>query len=361
MNILIDINHPAQLHYFRNLYCELSKRHRLIVTTKNIPSVLALLDHYEIPYVNIGDKGIGIFDKVCRQIVFTERVRKIILNERIDIAIGVSSKAVHASLLNKCKSIFFLDDDLSVLSAVAPYTMPFINTGLSPDVLEFERTPRVLYYPGFQELAYLHPNRFTPNPDVPIKYGLRKDEKYFMLRFNAFTAHHDRKNCGLSLTQKRQLVAILSKHGRVFITTEAKLNPEFDVYRMPISSHEIHDFLYFSQMLVSDSQTMSSEAAVLGVPSFRCNTFVGKISYLEEEEKRYGLTYGYLPNQFAWMIDRIEHLLNKPNLKETWQIKRAKMLRDKIDVTAFWLWFIENYPASVRAVKEKDFRYDQFR
>ena len=46
------------------------------------------------------------------------------------------------------------------------------------------------------------------------------------------------------------------------------------------------------------------------------------------------------------------------NLKEEWQVRRQKMLVDKIDVSAFYVWFIENYPESARIMKENpDYQY----
>ena len=35
----------------------------------------------------------------------------------------------------------------------------------------------------------------------------------------------------------------------------------------------------------------------------------------------------------------------------------AYMLQDKIDVTAFWLSFIENYPASVKVTKHNQYKF----
>ncbi|MBK7488915.1 MAG: hypothetical protein IPI74_03700 [Bacteroidales bacterium] len=55
---------------------------------------------------------------------------------------------------------------------------------------------------------------------------------------------------------------------------------------------------------------MTSEAAVLGVPAIRCNTFAGRISYLEEEEKVYGLTYAFHPMEFDRMMAKIKELLS---------------------------------------------------
>ena len=38
--------------------------------------------------------------------------------------------------------------------------------------------------------------------------------------------------------------------------------------------------------------------------------------------------------------------------KEVWEKRRKKMLADKIDVTAFMVWLIENYPESVKIMKK---------
>ncbi len=50
-----------------------------------------------------------------------------------------------------------------------------------------------LFYPGYHELAYLHPRRFTPDRGVLAEAGISEGERYFVLRFNAFKAHHDKE------------------------------------------------------------------------------------------------------------------------------------------------------------------------
>jgi predicted glycosyltransferase len=176
--------------------------------------------------------------------------------------------------------------------------------------------------------------------------GLTTNDRFFILRFNAFKAHHDIGVKGLSHEQKKQLISILSEHGKVFITGERELDPEFEPYKLRMDSDKIHSLIAYATMLIGDSQTMTSEAAVLGTPSVRCNSFVGKISYLEEEEQKFGLTYGFKPDQFEELLSKVEELLKNPDLKREWQGRRDIMLKEKIDVTSFWVWFIENYPQS---------------
>ena len=106
----------------------------------------------------------------------------------------------------------------------------------------------------------------------------------------------------------------------------------------------MHDILYYAQMLVGDTQTMTTEAGVLGTPAIRCNTFVGEndMGNFLELEKNYGLIFNYSDPKKA--IDKAIELLHENNLKEQWKIKRNNLLKDKIDVTAFMVNFTENYP-----------------
>jgi len=55
------------------------------------------------------------------------------------------------------------------------------------------------------------------------------------MRFNAFTAHHDIGIKGISLEQKNQLINILEPYGKIFITTEKDIEPEFKKYQLTIS------------------------------------------------------------------------------------------------------------------------------
>lgn len=172
------------------------------------------------------------------------------------------------------------------------------------------------------------------------------------MRFNVFKAHHDIGIKGLSLEQKLKLVSMLKPLGKIFITTEREIETELSEYQMKISPEKAHSLLAYATLLIGDSQTMTSEAAVLGVPSLRCNSFARRISYLEEEEKKYGLTYSFLPEEFNKFKIKLTQLLEMSDLREEWQKRRNIMLKDKIDVTGFMVWFVENYPLSIEILKK---------
>lgn len=361
MNILIDIGHPAHVHLFRNFYKEMASRgHFIIVTVKKLVSAQSLLAKYDIPYIEIGAKKDGLGGKFIGQLAFLRQLYSICQHNKIEYAIGSSITITHLSLISKVKSFVFDDDDSAVQPLMSRFGHPFADYLVSPDVLNFERQKKHhITYAGYHELAYLHPNRFTPDPSVLKDAGLEIGEPFFIMRFNAFKAHHDVGIHGISIESKQRLIEILSKKGKVFITTERDIEPEFMGYQLKVSPEKAHSLIYYATMLIGDSQTMTSEAAVLGTPAIRSNSFVGRISYLEEEEHKYGLTYGILPEQTVALFTKIEELLSIPDLKAEWQRRRLSMLNDKIDVTAFFIWLIENYPKSLESIrKNPEYQYN---
>jgi predicted glycosyltransferase len=354
MRILIDIGHPAHVHYYRNMARKLeSQGHCIIWTVKNLEIAKQLLNIYGYKYYVLPKKADTLIGKILKQIIYDFIILGICIWKKVDIAIGTSVSIAHISKISNIKSIVFDDDDDEVQPLITNHVTPYATVLLSPDSLKGKRIRNdTIFYPGFHELAYLHTKNFKPDPQVLEDVGINVGETYFIMRFNVFKAHHDVGIAGLSLEQKLILINILRPYGKIFITTERKIEPELERYQMKIGPEKMHSFLFFSTMFLGDSQTMSSEAAVLGVPSLRCNSFAGRISYLEEEEHRYGLTFAFKPENFDSMIVKLKSLLDFPNLRDEWQNRRQVLLSDKIDVTLFWSWFIENYPSSYHKVTD---------
>lgn len=358
MRILFDIAHPAHVHLLKNLYFELIKKdHFILVAVKNISSAITLLEKYEIPFVNLGYKSDLILGKIVSQILYNFSLLRYIHKYKLELGFGSSLTLAHVSKLSKLKSIILDDDDDDVEPLFVKFAHPFANVVLSPNCTSRAIQSKIQYN-GYHELAYLHPRRFKPDKSILWELGLKEDETFFILRFNAFKAHHDLGVLGLSIENKRRLVKMLENKGRVFITTEREIDPEFEKYKLNLTPEKVHSLIYYSTILIGDSQTMTSEAAVLGTPSIRSNSFVERISYLEEEEHRYGLTFGFKPEQTEQMFAKIDELLSTENLKLIWRNKSIKMISEKIDVTSFYFWFLENFPDSVRIMKETpDFQY----
>jgi len=353
MNILIDIGHPAHVHLLKHFIWEMKEKgHKIIVTVRDIPAAKRLLEIYNIDYILFGRKSFSLIGKAFKQLRYDKLILNLVKKHNIEIGIGSSLTVAQVSRFSKMKSFILDDDDAEVQPLFTKFAHPCSDYLISPDVLNFERKKKNhITYPGYHELAYLHPNRFAPDKAVLKESGINEGDVFFVLRFNAFKAHHDFRIKGISNENKHKLINQLKDKGKVFITTEDEIDSEFKEYQLKISPDKIHSLLYYAKMFIGDSQTMTSEAAVLGTPSFRCNSFAGRISYLNEEEYKYGLTFGFRPEEFDFMVRLIKQYLNIPDLKEVWAEKRKKLLSDKIDVSSFFVRLISDYPQSVNNCK----------
>lgn len=361
MRILIDIGHPAHVHLFRNLAVELQKRgHIVYYSIRDISIVKHLMDAYSMNYYNLGQKRKSLLGKAFAVIVQDYKLYRFIKNKRIDLGISSGISLPHISKITNMKSFTFDDDDDNVEPLFVKYGHPFSDIIVTPDVIT-RKAKRVLNYMGTHELAYLHPNVFVPDRTVLEKVGIKESEHFFIMRFVAFHGHHDVGQYGLTLPQKKRLIELLQPYGRVLITSESKIEPDLERYRVPVLPEDIHSLMAYATLLIGDSQTMISEAAILGVPALKCNTFAGKLSVPNELESKYGLCYAYHPKDFDKFYAHLQSLLQKKDLKQEWLRKRERLLSDKINVTAFWIWFIENYPESLTIMQKTPDFQNRFR
>lgn len=359
MNILVEISHPAHVYKLLGAIKLLKKNgHQIIVVTKEVKSITYLLTKFNIDHIVLGSKKDSLIGKALMQIWYNLKCLYLVKKYKINILIG-SVTAAFLTRVTRISSLLFDDDDDEVEPLIVKHVHPYISNILSPNALEGKRARKdTIYYAGYHELAYLHPNRFEPDPTVLAEIGLSENDVYFVLRFNVFKAHHDVGISGLSIENKRKIIELLEQKGKVFITTERNIDDEFKKYQLKLAPEKVHSLLYYATMFIGDSQTMTSEAAMLGTPSIRSNSFVDRIEYLEEEEHKYKLTFGFKPSESEALFQKINELLLIPDLKSEWLKRRNIMLNDKIDVTAFYVWFIEKYPESVNIMKENpDFQY----
>lgn len=230
------------------------------------------------------------------------------------------------------------EDDASVVPAFRWLSYPLASAIVTPDCLAYEGYgPRHLTYPSYQELFYLHPNRFRPDPGVRRELGVAEGQPYALIRLSALDAHHDDGVRGVSRELLEHVIALAAGRMRLFVSGEKPLPRDLEPLRVTIAPHRMHDAMAFASFVLGDSQTMTAEAAILGVPAFRINDFVGRLSYLEELQ-RYGLAFGFKPDQGAELLRTLEDVLAIPDRRAEFGRRRAKLLAERIDPLP---WFLE--------------------
>ncbi len=351
MRILIDVNHPAHVHLFRHAAAEWATRgHEVLWTARDKDIVVKLMRNYAIPSELLSTYRRGYVALATEMIARDAKMLRVARKFKPDVMIGTSVTITHVAHLARSRSLYFTESNPAATKLIARLAFPFADLIVTPDAIPPDAMPakwhrKWITYPGYHELAYLHPNHFSADPTVLEELGVSVGETYFILRLISWGASHDVGHRGLSDEAKRRLIKTLQDHGKVFVTAESTLPRELETLRLSISARRIHHALYYAKMLVGDSQTMTAEAAVLGTPAFRCNSMVGSNALFDELEHKYQLCQSYSPDEEDKMIADIENLMKTPDLDEIWTTRRSKLLSDKID-TAFWISdFVESQAA----------------
>ena len=370
MKIVVYLGHPAHFHLYKNVIANLKHDgHEVEVLIKKKENLEQLLQNSGIPYHNIlreGRKdtkigmGLGALKRMWRELVFC-------LRQKPDLLTGTSVENSYVGPLLRIPVIYCGEDDASVIPMQAKVCYPGANVVLTPDTCDDGKwAKKTTKYPSYHELAYLHPNHFSPSPEIVREQGINPDKPYAILRFVKLKANHDDNIKGITKDVAMRLIELMKPHMDIYITSERPLEPELEPYRIKINPIYMHHVMAYASLYIGDSQTMAMEAAVLGVPSIRFNDFVGRIGVMAELEDGnlngehvpcYHLGIGIKASENGSVDKLYAEVQNIMSMdgeerKRLWTARRNQMLADKMDYAKFLTWFIENYPASLIEVKD---------
>ncbi len=347
MKILIDIGHPGHVHLFKNFAWEMQKKgHEILFTCRDKEFEIYLLEKYGFQYKSFGKKYKKLIGKLFGLLNFDMQMIATALQFKPDIFLSHGSMyAAHASAVVRKPHISFEDTfNMEQVKLYSPFTEAIlVNNFKNPPL----NSKNVRTYSGYHELAYLHPHQFTPNRDIFSLLNIEDNEPYVIIRFVSWDASHDAGQGGLTLEYKEKIINTLSKQIKLFISSEGELPKALEPYQIKIPAEKMHDALAFATLFIGEGATMASECAMLGTPSIYVNT-LDPLTIKEQEA--YGLVFDY--RNANGVLEKALELLNQKDLKEEFQAKKEKLLADKIDVTAFTIWFVENYPKSLKITKE---------
>ena len=388
MNVLFVSGHPAQVHNFRLVREELIKDgHQVFWLTTPKDIATNLLDVYGIPYEVLHKPNKGIFSKawtLLRNVLWEMRYLR---RNKIDVAI--TRTCPYTTIATKlCGVKHIIIDDTEHAAEQVKVLSNRADAILLPECFWFQLRKDEIRFPGNIEVHYLHPKRFCPAPVWDL-LGIEEGTRFAIVRFVKWDAWHDTKLVGgFSLEQKRELIKRLSKHLRVFISSESELPADLEPYRIQIPIERMHDVQAAAALFVGESATMASESVVLGTPAIYIDE-VGR-GYTDEEARegllwmfrpvanRSKLTIELTPKNIDKNTDLQSSEKNQKNGKvEPWWIsggveeciekaeeiadakfdsatyaqRHKEWLASKIDCAKFLTWFIENYPNSATEVK----------
>jgi len=340
LDIVITIQHPAHVHFFRNAITDLEDRgHRVHVFAREKDIALDLLDAYGIDHEVLAGASRGLVGKATVQLAYEWRLfrRARRIDPDVMVAIGEPG-VVHVAALLGSRSVVFTDTEHATYRKQFVY--PMADQVCSPEYYRDHIGDNHIKYPGYHELAYLHPDRFTPDPAPVREMGLDPEDRLVVLRLVSWEAAHDIGDSGID--DVSDVVEQLESTGAtVVITAEGELPPDLSPYEITAPPEQIHDLLYHADLFIGESATMATESAILGTPAILVTTIRG-MGNIRELRDEYELVCSYADaNRHADAVERAVEILESET-DERWEQRRQRLLSEKIDTTTFLTTLVED-------------------
>jgi len=351
MKIAFFINTPAHVHFHKYTIRELEKRgHTVLVLARNYGDTLKLLEEIGLNYFMYSGVPDSKYGKVLNFPFSVLSAYNYLRKQKPDLLIGIGLYSAYTALLLRKPCAIFTDSEPTNVQFMM--LKPIVKAIITPSAFNANLGPKHIKINAYKEFAYLHSNYFKPDPSIYELLEISPGSDFVLLRFNAFDAVHDVGVRGFTLEEKRKLVRDIERYSKVYISSELDLPEDLQKYAIKIPKHRIHDALYYAKMVVADTQTIVTEAAVLGTPAIRYNSFAGEndMGNFVELEQKYHLIFSFNDSKKA--INKATELLRSPGLKKEWIQKKDRLLADKIDATQFMVSFIENYPESLNKTSD---------
>lgn len=246
--------HPADVQFFMHVIRRLEDQgHEVLIASRDKDVLFALLECFQFRHEVASKRRtgqVGLFiEMLARDVGIWRMVRRF----KPHIMIGFGAIAVsQAGRLTGVPVISFYDNDTAALQNALSH--PFASHVFVPEWYKaWLPKGRHSFFPGFKELAYLHPNHFTPDHARAVQAGLDPQCPNYFVRVVAWQATHDWGKQGWSKALLQRVVAMLSARGKVHLSTEVPLEDEALnalVYRGP--KEDLHHVMAHSLLLVGD-------------------------------------------------------------------------------------------------------------
>lgn len=360
MNIIIGITHPKHIHMFKHFIWQMESRgHRTLCLVNDKELVSFFLEKYGFNSIHIGRNKAKLTGKLMQIPGLLLKTLLISLSFKPDIYIGQAF--MHFAYVSRIlRKPFLILEDTEVAKQLHRFVIPFSDVVFTTSYFQRSLGKREIKLKCNYELFYLHPGYFKPSSDALKHFGLDPQDRFTIVRFVSWDAYHDIGISGLSKENKIKAVETFAQYGKVLLSSETDPPDELKQFQVKILPDKMHDLMYYATLYYGESATMAAESACLGTPAIYLDEH-GR-GYTDEMEELYGLLFNYKTSaqDQTDSIAKGEELLKTTDIKENWQQKRELMLKDKLDINAFLIWFVENYPDSEVQLRNDPTAQDRF-
>jgi uncharacterized protein len=331
MRLLLEAHHPAHIHFFKHAIKDWRDRgYDVLMLGRDRDVMRQLLEAYDwIPSKLVseigGDNSFPLREMLQRQAA----VLRQLVAFRPNLVLSLMGSYTQSSKLLGVRNVVFTDSEFQHFNHRIAH--PFADRIYTPNCFWKDLGPKQRRYPGYHELAFLHPTRFTPRREVLQRMGGVEAGDYLIVRVSAWDTLHDVGESGFG-NAFDEFMEEATRRYRVFVVPERGMLAErWQQYRLRIPPDYFHDALAFARFTVTEGASTAAESACLGVPSLYLNTT--SRGYLDDISARYGLVSSHANARSA--LREVRKWLTTPPDLERAKEAQTRLIADHVDVTAY--------------------------
>ncbi len=344
-SVWIDILHMPQFNYYKPFIGILSDRgYHVYVTALGRGKLPAIVQKELVDYNNVDITIIGKHHMTKWSAIIEANMIRIVLiffwaiGKKIEVAFSNGSHVGIIGKIFRFPAYEFEDDpqaaDYHLMCRFATQNHSIVYD--MPEGQYLDSRDKLL--PCLKEWAYLNPRTFKPNVKVLEKYGVKPKEYMFLREVTVGTVNYAGQESGAILGIKDLIPAGMKV---LFSLEEKKRREEYpaDWILLQEPIEDIHSLIYYSAGLVSSGDSMTREAALLGVPAYYlgirysmpANAAASKVASLQNRQT--------MP--FEEWIDNLGAESQESRVKSQEEL-RTHIDNEFIDINEYMLSLVEN-------------------
>jgi hypothetical protein len=337
VKILLDLNHPSHIHFFRQfIVTGREKGLQMTVTVRNRKYMTELMEYYNIPFIKKGKRARTVTGKLW--VLKKEIVQLFLLGKSARPDVFVSFASPYAAVAGKLlgKPVITFDDTECdrLLHMVYPR---FSDIILTPECFQKSFGKKQIRFRGYKELSYLqNSSGDAGHPKLIEKPVSKENERIILVRFVSRAATHELYRKGLSTRDKLKIITKMLQSGRVVISSEASLPGILRKYSSDVPEGQMHEFMQQASLVIGDSPTMAMEAAILGTQSILIDNR-GR-GYIDDLAKKTDLVRRYPVHKLEEALEDAADCFTK---KQPPAHKFTGAWNNVTDITKLLIWLVE--------------------
>ena len=284
MKVLIEVHHPAHIHFWKYPIRELQARgHQVRMIARDRDVMRRLAEAYDwldvvTPKRYMQANSFPLIEMLHRQWVVAREIYRF----KPDVVASLMGSYTQSAKLFGVRNVIFTDSEFQHFNHKIAH--PFADEIYTPECFYKDLGHKQRRYSAIHEWSFLSPKYFEAQASVLSKYPSLVAEQYVVIRLSAWNTFHDRGESGIGEQIYKFVERFKERYTLVLSAEERRLPPGLEHLELQVAPEDYHQVLSQAAFVLSEGASTASEAVCVGVPTVYINSTEtrGYLLYLAE-------------------------------------------------------------------------------